>query len=256
MLMLSKAKEISRENLAAIPTPDPTPTWRPVPHSDVAGALVARAGLRGLKLRSERYAVQTGYLATDAGIQQEISGGRLFGSLDFEPISGLAFPDGCTPSLGVRNSHDKSFSLSVLCGARVVVCANGLLSAEHIIARKHTSGIDLIAAIDAAMDAFMQSIQGFQQNYQRLRAWSVTRAEAHSLIVEMAKAGAFASTDVLSVVAEFENPKHPEFRESNAWSIYQSSTEVMKKQSPARQIEGFRALNRVLLPHLNTSVAA
>lgn len=251
MLMLSHAKEISRRELSAVPTPEPTDTWRPVPHIDVVNTLTERAAARGLKVRSERFAVTSGTLYPQPGIQVEISGARLFGSLDFEPIPGMTFPVGCAPSAGLRNSHDKSFALSILSGARVFICANGVLSAEHIVSRKHTSRIDLRQSIDEALDAFLVSIRGFNDTYQRLSALRITRTKARALTVDLAEAGAFASSDIVPVVAEFEHPRHPEFAGRTGWSLYQAATELMKKQSPARQVDGFKALNRVLIDTLN-----
>ena len=146
---------------------------------------------------------------------------------------------------------DKSFALSILSGARVFVCANGVLSGEFVITRKHTSGLDLVESIDAALDAFMESLRTFNQTYEQLRARRLNRTKAHSLVVELAQAGAFASSDILPVIQEFENPRHAEFKERNAWNLYQSSTEIMKGQSPARQVDGFKALNQVLTAELN-----
>ena len=250
MLMLSHATEVPRAALRDIPTPPPTDTWRPVSHADVVETLTQRAGARGLRITAERFAVLSGTHHPTPETTIELRGARLFGSMDFAPVSGMLFPPGCTPSAGVRNSHDKTFSLSILSGARVLVCANGMLSAEHVVSRKHTSGIDLNAAIDDALNAFLDSLRGFQATYERLRGWCLSRADAHSLIVELARAGAFASCDILPVVNEFENPQHEEFRERSGWSLYQAASEVMKKQSPARQLDGFKALNCVLLPAL------
>lgn len=251
MLMLSHAIEVPRASLRDIHTPEPTDSWRPVAHADVVDVLTERALVRGLKICSERYAVLPGHLYPTPGTVVEIPGGRLFGSLDFEPLSGAPFPAGCRPSAGIRNSHDKSFSLSVLCGARVLICANGVLSAEFIVARKHTSRIDLSAAIDEAINAFMESIKNFPQTYEQLRSWRLSVPKAHHLAVELARAGAFASSEILPIVNEFESPRHAEFKERNAWALYQAATERMKAQSPARQVEGFKALNSVLLPALN-----
>ena len=131
------------------------------------------------------------------------------------------------------------------------VCANGVLSAEHIISRKHTSGLDLVASIDAALDAFMESLRGFNQTYEQLRSRRLNRTKAHSLTVELAQAGAFASSDILPVIREFECPRHVEFKERNAWHLYQGCTEIMKAQSPSRQVDGFKALNQVLAAALN-----
>jgi hypothetical protein len=251
MLMLHHAVEVPRNTLRTIPTPDPTDTWRPIAHADVVEVLTERAAARGLKIESERYAVLPGTFYPRPGMAVELRGARLFGTMDFAPIPGLPFPPSCRPSAGIRNSHDKTFALSILSGARVLVCANGVLSAEHIVSRKHTSRIDLIESIDQALSAFMDSIRGFQAKYERLRSWQIRRTTAHSLIVELARAGAFSSSDILPIVEEFENPKHVEFRDRTGWSLYNAATERMKVQSPARQTEGFKALNSVLLTDLN-----
>jgi hypothetical protein len=251
MLMLSHAHEVSRHDLAAIPTPNPTNTWQPVPHADVIDVLTRRAFARGLEIKAERFAVLNGTLYPPSGEPVELRGARLFGSLDFAPIPGIPFPEGCTPSAGIRNSHDKSFSLSILSGARVIVCANGLLAGEHIVARKHTSGLDLPEAIDRALDAFLESVRGFNEMYQKLCSWRLTRMKARDTVIEMARAGAFASSDILPVLAEYETPSHDEFAGRTAWSLYNAATARMKTQSPARQVDGFKALNSVLTARLN-----
>src|ERR1035437_1671827 len=204
MLMLSHAAEVSRDELYNLATPEPTETWRPVPHIDVVNTLTERAAARGLVVKSERFALLDGTLYGEGGMQTRIPGARLFGSLDFDPIPGMDFPSGCTPSAGLRNSHDKTFALSIL-------------SAEHVISRKHTSGIDLLESIDEALNAFMASITGFNELFQRLNARRLTRTKAHSLVVEAARAGAFASDSILPIVAEFEQPKHEAFKERTAW---------------------------------------
>ena len=43
MLMLSNAVEVPRTALRKIPTPDPTDSWRPVPHADVVDVLTEPA---------------------------------------------------------------------------------------------------------------------------------------------------------------------------------------------------------------------
>jgi hypothetical protein len=87
--------------------------------------------------------------------------------------------------------------------------------------------------------------------HDRLRGWSLRRTTAQSVIVEAAKAGAFSSSDILPVLAEFESPKHSDFRERNGWSLYNAATETMKKQSPARQTDGLKALTRIFQSYLN-----
>ena len=65
--------------------------------------------------------------------------------------------------------------------------------------------------------------------------------------VEAARSGAFASDSILPIVGEFENPRHEAFKERTAWSLYNACTERMKAQSASRQVDGFKALNQVLV---------
>ena len=127
----------------------------------------------------------------------EIKGAKLFGKLDLAPIPGVEFPDGCIPSLGVRNSTDKSYALSILAGARVFACSNGVLSAEYVVSRRHTSGIDLDESIDRALDMFMESVKGFGELHDRLRGQRLSVTKAKSLTVDLAAAAALPSAHIL-----------------------------------------------------------
>jgi hypothetical protein len=250
MLMFNPAvRTVRRADLAGLPVPRRTRSHRPIPHHDAADALIEAAEDRGLKVRSERWSVADGAMYPEAGSRLHVPAARLFGTIDFEPIPGIDLPDGVTPSAGLRNSHDKSFALSVLSGGRVFVCSNGVLAGEHIISRKHTSGIDLGEAIDRALDAFMNSVRGLGEMIERLRAQRLSRQRSHSLIVEAARAGAFSSAMIIPVLNAYENPEHREFRPRTAWSLMNAGTEVMKRQSPARQVEGLKALTDVLVDH-------
>jgi hypothetical protein len=41
-------------------------------------------------------------------------------------------------TVGLRNSHDKSFPIGIAFGSRVFVCDNTAFVGEHVIQRKHT----------------------------------------------------------------------------------------------------------------------
>jgi len=49
----------------------------------------------------------------------------MFGVLDL--ATGF---EGCRFSIGLRNSHDKSFRLAICCGLRVLICENMALSGD------------------------------------------------------------------------------------------------------------------------------
>jgi hypothetical protein len=46
--------------------------------------------------------------------------------------------DDYTDTVGLRNSHDKSFPIGIAFGSRVFVCDNLAFHGEHVIRRKHT----------------------------------------------------------------------------------------------------------------------
>ncbi len=252
MLMFnSNIRTVSRADLAGLPGPRRTRSHRPVPHQDAADALIEAAEDRGLTIRSEQWTVTDGAMYPEPGSRLHVPAARLFGTIDFEPIPGIELPDGVTPSAGVRNSHDKTFALSVLSGGRVLVCSNGILAGEHIISRKHTSGIDLGEAVDRALDAFLNSIRGLKDMVERMQSRRLSVQRARSLCVEAARGGAFSSAMILPVLDAYESPDHREFRPRTAWSLYNSATEVMKRQSPARQVEGLKALGSALIGGVN-----
>jgi len=247
MLNNPKVTPVTLADLKSLPCPEPTDSWMPIAHHEVVERLTRRLERRHLAIRSARMTVADGRIY-GPGDPVEVPGAKLFASFDLEPINGINFPTGCIPSLGLRNSVDKSYSLSVLAGARVLVCSNGVLSAEFIVSRKHTSGIRLNESIDRALDAFMNSVRSFGELHERLRMKPIGLDAAKALVVDCAIAGALPSSHVVDVVREFESPRHEEFRDRNLWSLYNAATESsFKRMSPQRAAEAYGPLNTVLV---------
>ena len=101
-----EGRTIPREALALVPTPVGTETHRPIPHHEVVQALIETLGFRHIGVVHDEYAVSP-------------DGMRLFGVLDLETEI-----QGCRFSIGLRNSHDKTMRLALVCGYRVFVCSN------------------------------------------------------------------------------------------------------------------------------------
>ena len=252
MLMLGGARQVSRVDLASIATPRKTASWKPLRHKLVADTVIARAEKAGLTVRNERWAVMDGALYPEPGARVDVPSGRLFGTVDFERVEGIDLPDGLTPSIGIRHANDKTLALSVMAGARVFVCANGVFSgSEYVVSRRHTSQIDLKQEVDAALEAFLDSVRGLGGLVGCLQARRLTPRTAHSVVIEAAKAGAYASSHILDVVRAYEEPEHREFKPRTGWSLYNACTSVMKRQSPARQVDGLKALSSVFISRAN-----
>jgi hypothetical protein len=102
--LIAHEGKITREQLATVPTPAPTETHRPIPHHEIAEALAETLGFRQIAVLKNEFAVSK-------------DGMKMFGVLDL--ATGF---EGCRFSIGLRNSHDKSFRLAICCGLRVLVC--------------------------------------------------------------------------------------------------------------------------------------
>jgi hypothetical protein len=248
MLQNKNVTPVTLDQLRKLETPEPTDSWMPIAHHEVVERLTRQLERRHLAIRTARMTVADGALYPSPGESIEVRGAKLFASFDLEPINGIQFPDGCIPSLGLRNSVDKSYSLSVLAGARVLVCSNGCLSAEYVVSRKHTSGIRLNDAIDRALDSFMNSVRSFTELHEQLRMKPIGLDSAKALVVDMAIAGALPSSHVVDVVQEFESPQHEEFKPRNLWSLYNATTEAsFKRMSPQRAAEAYAPLNATIM---------
>jgi hypothetical protein len=92
-----QGKTIDREALALVPTPLATDTHRPIPHHEIVTALVETLSFRHIGVVRDEYAVSP-------------DGMKMFGVLDLETEM-----HGCRFSIGVRNSHDKSMRLAMIC---------------------------------------------------------------------------------------------------------------------------------------------
>src|SRR6185369_11285426 len=95
------ASKISRADLLLLPLPEATRTHQPIPHHEIASALVETLSFRHINVVGDEYAV-TG------------DGMRCFGLLQLEyGVEGIQF------AIGFRNSNDKSMRLAMTVGYRV-----------------------------------------------------------------------------------------------------------------------------------------
>src|SRR5271157_1583430 len=115
------ARQVSREELATIPTPPPTNTWFPVAHCDVLDTTVRDLTRAGFEVGRTQLAVSR----NDA---------RFFGTLDLK----TPLVNGVNLAVGIRNSIDRSLPVAFCAGSRVFVCDNLSFSSQVVIARKHT----------------------------------------------------------------------------------------------------------------------
>src|SRR3954469_19859941 len=118
MLMLHRgAAAIDYAGLRELGTPDPTPSHVPIPHFRVVDLVKTAVGMYGHEVTAEHH-----------GITED--GARYFGLLSLRS-SYTGYED----TLGLRNSHDKSFPVGIGFGSRVFICDNLAFVADQSIKR-------------------------------------------------------------------------------------------------------------------------
>lgn len=227
---------VTRDELAACPTPPPEGRWHPVGHARVLDAVRETLRGAGYAIRAERYALAR----NDA---------RFFGVLDLDaPLAA-----GVSLSVGVRNSVDKSFPLGFSAGSRVFVCDNLAFRAELLVRRKHTT--NGLRAFGTAIAAAVASLASFREaeaaRIRRLAETDLTPEGASHVILAALRRGVISAAQVPRVCRGWEEPPHAEFEPRTAWSLFNAFTAVFQPRAvtaPTAFVVQTIRLNALLLP--------
>ncbi len=160
----SGAKYVERQELLTLRTPDSTETHKIVPHSAIVGSLVQALAFRNITVLRDQFAV------TPDGL-------RLFGVMDINvDYAGVRL------SLGLRNSHDKSFSLGLTVGFRTLVCDNMAFSGDFTpVLAKHSKNFNLIHSLEIGVSDMQRNFEpGFFVEHF-IKDMGIALAEAEKL---------------------------------------------------------------------------
>ncbi|MEO8501810.1 MAG: DUF932 domain-containing protein [Vicinamibacteria bacterium] len=224
MLMLHQGGwSATRADLAAVPVPDPTDSYHPVPYQRFVEEVELHVPRFGLTIERQDFA-----LARD--------GAQMFGVLTCR--NGVA-ENGFCLAIGLRNSYDRSLSVGLVAGTRVFCCDNLAFSGEITMNRKHTMHVfrdlpDLIYRMLGGVSVMKTRIA---EEIGLLQARPVTTRDAHHMMVQAVREGVLPSSQLPKVIAAWERPRYEEFHSRTGWSLYNAFTEVLKSRSPRAQME-------------------
>jgi hypothetical protein len=227
-LMMSEGKYVGRNEIAAIPTPEGTASWHPVPHLDVIDSVTEAIKAKNWEILDEQY-----------GLARE--GQRMFAVLRINRSSSPEW----SRAIGLRNSHDQSLSVGLAAGISVMCCSNLAFGGTMVFKRRHTSRIELSNLVVEAVDELEMEFLNLETVSEDLKLHEVKADEARAVIVRAAEVGAVNSCDIVPIFREFQNPCHEEFAEPTRWSLLNAFTEHAKKYSPGRADVCYRGLTRL-----------
>jgi hypothetical protein len=219
MLLHCGAELVSRDQLWEVPTPDNTETWYPLAHHRVFGEVHDQLRSSGFIVTEEAHA-----LSHDAQ--------RYFGVLNIT-LPGRGIFEWAW-SVGIRNSHDKTFPAGLVAGTKVFCCDNLAFSGEVQIARKHTryAERDLKHLTARAVDTLAAKLHSLDQRILCYNETLIDDQRAHDIVIRALDAGAITTTQVPDVLHEWREPAHTEFKPRTAWSLFNAVTEVHKRLNP------------------------
>jgi Domain of unknown function (DUF932) len=226
-----EGRTIPREALALVPTPAGTETHRPIPHHEVVQALIETLGFRHIGVVHDEYAVS-------------LDGMRLFGVLDLATEI-----QGCRFSIGLRNSHDKTMRLALVCGYRVFVCSNMAFSGDFTpVLAKHSKSFSLLDAISVGVDRMQRNFEPMRQQVEAWRQSELTDVTAKIIIYQAFIEGAL---DVPRCLARrvhdlYFQPAFEEFKLRTVWSLSNAFTSAFKGLDPIPQFKATAKLGSFL----------
>ena len=227
-LMMSEGKYVGRNEIATVPTPTGTTSWKPVPHMDVIDAVTEAVKAKNWQILDEQY-----------GLARE--GQRMFGVMR---INNSSSPE-WSRCIGIRNSHDQSLSVGLAAGISVMCCSNLAFGGAMVLKRRHTSRIELGNLVLTAVDELEMEFLNLETVSEDLKLHEVRADEARAVIVRAAEVGAVNSCDIVPIFREFQKPRHEEFAEPTRWSLLNAFTEHAKKYSPGRADVCYRGITRL-----------
>ena len=234
---------VPRIEVARVNTPKPTETWQPIPHITLIETVEDALRSTGLKIGNQVHALNE-------------EGSRYFGLAEVH--NGHDAND-YAMVVGIRNSHDKSFPVGLLAGTSILICDNLAFSGEVRLTRKHTSNLlrDLPQLVSHGVGRLYDLFGHQSQRIEAYKNYRIKDKTAHDIVIRSFDTGAITSRMIPTVLKEWREPRHEEFREKSAWSLFNAFTETLKgnlTELPKRT-QALHALmdNHVGLPaaHLN-----
>jgi hypothetical protein len=202
------AETVEYDGLRELDPPAPTSTHVPIPHFRVVDLLKTTLGMFGHEVTAEHHGVTK-------------DGMRYFGLLSLRNTY-----TGYEDTVGLRNSHDRSFPVGIGFGSRVFVCDNMAFMADHVIKRTHTAYLkrDLPGIVGELIEPLALHREAQAATIRKYRTVQITDQQADHAILDLYREGVINIQRVPDVMAQWENPTFPDLDDRNAWRLFNAVT--------------------------------
>ena len=190
LMLHAGATALDYDSLRQLDTPAATATHVPIPHFRVVDLLKSTLGMYGHEVTDEHHGVTP-------------DGMRYFGLLSLRSAY-----TGYEDTVGLRNSHDKSFPVGIGFGSRVFVCDNMAFMADHVIKRRHTANLKsaLPGIVGELIEPLALHREAQAKTFQHYRQVMLTDEAADHAILDLYREGVINIQRVPDVMAQWEHP--------------------------------------------------
>jgi len=207
--------QVEYEELQMVKTPEPEGIWNPVPHPVIFQTMMDTLLSTGYQIKQAVHAVSA-------------KGANYFGLVQVD--ADYLDTDEYGLVVGFRNSHNKSFSASMVAGAQVFICDNLAFSGEINFKHKHTTNVmDKLPGLFAEGVGKLNGMYMHQEvRYEAYKAHQLDDNRAERLIVDMYRSGYIMTQEVGKIINVYDSPSHEEYGQGTAWTLFNSATEAVK----------------------------
>ena len=219
---------VTRAELQALVTPQPTQTFKPIPHIELVNMLEVVLEQNQIRIYQEQFAIRR-------------DGSVLFGVLQLaygETEDGRA-------ALGLRTANNKTMSIQLCAGLSVFVCDNLAFRGDMIaLRRKHTSGLNLRIELAGAVQRFQEHFGRLASEVEQLKTRNLPDVEAKALIHDAFAGGLMPVRFLPEVSRGYFEPELAEFAPRNAWSLHNAFTGAAKAMPITTRLPAIQALGK------------
>jgi Domain of unknown function (DUF932) len=219
---------VSRAELKALPAPEATATFKPIPHIELVDMLDLVLQQNQIRIEEERFALRR-------------DGSVLFGVLQ------LAYgeTDDGSAALGLRTANNKTMSIQICAGLHVTVCSNMAFRGDMIaLRRKHTSGLNLRTELSGAVLRFQEHFGRLASEVELLKKQPLIDMEAKALIHDAFTGGLMPVRFLPEVSQAYFEPQLAEFEPRTAWSLHNAFTGAAKAMPITTRLPAIQALGK------------
>jgi hypothetical protein len=205
------AAAVDFDQLRAVNTPEATATHVPLPHHHLVEMVRYALGFYDHEIVEEHHALMP-------------DGQRYFGLMSLKSPYGDYID-----TLGLRNSHDKSFPVGLAYGARVFVCDNTSFIGDQVIKRKHTVNAkrDLPGLVSSVIEPLRLRREEQHACFERYQQAEIADELADHAIMRMYREGVINLTRIADVNSEWHTPSH-DWGSKTAWRLFNAATFALK----------------------------